>query len=122
MEGGRVNHSWCTGVGVAIAMVGWMCWLVNSMRDNREMLKQCEAKTLMTPPSKCAALARVKLELVGLPGKALKLDTTTPVRCPCSRMSVLRGRQCCDGSNMPRVIIPVLSVVFFCCRPSQSFL
>ena len=48
----------------------------------REMPKHFQrgSDTLITPPSRLAALGRVELGLVGLPGKALTRDATKRLR------------------------------------------
>ena len=62
MEGGRVSHSWCMGV-VSHGYGG-----LGGGRDGVD--------TLMTPPSRFAALGIAELELVGLPGKTFTQEAT----------------------------------------------
>ena len=62
-------------------------------------LSEFEVKTLMTPPSSCAAMGRVEPELVGLPGKTSTRDATKRLRFVVHaagwlRSTVLHGSGC----------------------------
>ena len=64
---------------------------------------ESDVKTLITPPSKCTALGRVKSELAGLLGKALTRDAMRRLRFVVQAASwlhsmVLHGRTVDDAT------------------------
>ena len=87
MKGGRVSHSRC----MCLASHGYGGLEAGRKADVDGMhagqsdggwshVLRCRSTTeckVKTPASRCTTLGRVKLELVGLPGKASSQDTTT---------------------------------------------